>query len=64
MADDVDKEARKIVKESLELEDHGPSEAVDDGCTRCGDDATGQDQIGSGLYYEEHATEHFTERHR
>lgn len=60
---DIDEEAREIVEESLELGDHGPVESVDGECSRCNRDATWQDYVEGDLYCEEHATEHFEERH-
>jgi len=61
--EEVEAEAAKIVRESLEMEDRGPVETVDGECSRCERDATWQDPINEKLFCEEHATEHFRERH-
>ncbi len=61
--DDADAEAKKIAEESLEMGDRGPVESVEGECVRCGDDAAWQDPITEELFCEEHAKEHFTERH-
>lgn len=61
--DDADEEAKKIVEESLAMGDRGPVESVDGECSRCERDATWQDPINGDLFCEEHATEHFEERH-
>lgn len=60
---DVDEEAQKIARESLEMGDRGPVESVDGECSRCDRDATWQDPVHGHLFCEEHATEHFRERH-
>ncbi len=61
--EEVETEAAKIVRESLEMDDKGPVETVDGECSRCDRDATWQDPVHGHLFCEEHAKEFFRERH-
>lgn len=61
--DEIEEEARKILRESLEMSDRGPVMDIDEGCVRCGDDAIWYDPVSGDCYCEEHAREFFRERH-
>ncbi|MDJ1431154.1 hypothetical protein [Halostagnicola sp. A-GB9-2] len=61
--EEVETEAEKIVRESLEMGDTGPITAVDGTCTICGDDAVWQDPETDEYLCGKHAKERFTDRH-
>lgn len=60
---EVEKEAKRIVKESLKMGDYGPIMKIDGDCVECGDIATWRSPISGQYYCEFHATEKFAERH-
>lgn len=60
---DIEKEAKEIVRESLEMGDKGPITSVEGECERCGDDAVRRDPVTDELLCEEHSKEFFRERH-
>lgn len=61
--DEIEKQAKEIVAESLEMGDKGPITSIDGDCDRCGDDAVWRDPLTDELLCETHAKSHFRERH-
>lgn len=60
---DVEEEAEKIVRESLEMGDAGPIKDINGKCVECGDIATWQSPITGDYYCNHHASERSAERH-
>lgn len=58
----VEEMAGEIVRESAEMGDYGPIKEIEGECVVCGADATWQSPSNE-YYCQEHASEHFQERH-
>lgn len=61
--EEIEKQAKEIVEDSLEMGDKGPITSIDGDCDRCGDDAVRRDPVTDELLCRAHAKEHFRERH-
>lgn len=61
--EEVEEEAKRIVRESMEMDDYGPITSIEGECDWCKDDAVFRDPEMDKQFCETHAKDWFSERH-